>query len=360
MTSHANDDDENDDERWQFSWQEFVDAGERVRELLGTATPLRRSEWLSRELSANVFLKMETSLPTRSFKHRGSANVLLTALGQSNELAYHVVASSGGSHGLAVAWSCRELKLACTIFIPTATSDAIRDEIAALGCDDVRVAGVNWFQAHTAALEFVRSLDGSVKPLYLHPFAQRDIALGQGTLAAEILGGAHRQLADVDDIIGSVGGGGMLAGVCACVRAFEEQEQEESGDDDKRRRRIFAVETRGADCFAQSRAANKLVRLDAIESIATTLGARSTTAPIFALLTDNVHDSFVVDDRDAVASMRDILEHERVLVEPACACTIAALRLNAKQFKNRTVVVILCGSNISFTLASQYFQQYLS
>jgi len=110
---------------------------------------------------------------------------------------------------------------------------------------------------------------------------------------------------------------------------------------------LIAVETVGADCFHHSIRQGRLVTLDRITSIAKTLGAKRTVESIFNVFQrNNAKDRmFVVSDEDTVKAMTMILDNEKILVEPACACNVAALLKNKELFRGKKLVVIMCGAN---------------
>ena len=110
--------------------------------------------------------------------------------------------------------------------------------------------------------------------------------------------------------------------------------------------RIWGVETEGADCMAKSLAAGKIVTLEAITSIARTLGAPAPSERTFAMAQQHLESVTVVPDREAVDAVRFLLERLKVLTEPAASCTLAAAdRLRGQFSADRHVVLLLCGGN---------------
>jgi threonine dehydratase len=140
----------------------------------------------------------------------------------------------------------------------------------------------------------------------------------------------------VTDVVVSIGGGGFAAGVATAIKAL------------KPGVRVWGVETEGADCMSKSLAAGEIVTLDAITSIARTLGAPAPSATTFAMAKELFESVTVVSDREAMDALRLILERLKVMTEPAAACTLAAAdKLHMKFTPEQHVVLIFCGGNMS-------------
>ncbi len=153
---------------------------------------------------------------------------------------------------------------------------------------------------------------------------------GQGTLGLEIA----EDLPEVTDVIVSIGGGGFIGGVATAIKSLKPSV------------RIWGVETEGADAMSKAIAAGRPVQLEAITSIARTLGAPSVSADTLALAHKYVESVAVVPDREAVLALRFLLERAKVLTEPAAACTLAAAdRLKDRFTTDSRLVLVLCGGN---------------
>jgi threonine dehydratase len=131
----------------------------------------------------------------------------------------------------------------------------------------------------------------------------------------------------------SIGGGGLIAGIALAIKQQRPDVE------------IVGVETRGADAMHRALAAGEVVRLPAITSIARTLAAPAVCERTLAATRSYVDDVVVVDDRDAVAAIGELQERLGVTVEPAAACTLAALRTGAVAAKAETLL-LLCGRNV--------------
>ena len=286
-------------------------------------TPLMASATLSERLKTNVYVKLELFQKTGSFKVRGAFNKALNLAPE--ERGHGLVAVSGGNHAQAVAFAARNLGLKAVILMPESTPRNYVDATRGYGAEIKFAADVS---AAFREVDAYRSQGWS----YIHPFDDPVVMAGQGTIGLEIL----EDVPQVTDIVVSIGGGGLIGGIATAVRAL------------KPFARIWGVETEGADCMAQSLAAGKIVTLDAITSIARTLGAPAPSEQTLAMAKELLESVTVVSDAEALAALRFLLERLKVLTEPAASCTLAAADKLKEQFsKERHVVLVLCGGNMA-------------
>ena len=210
---------------------------------LAHRTPLMHSVFLSNRLGAQVYLKLECLQKTGSFKPRGAFNKMLSLT--EPERRRGVVAVSGGNHAQGVAFAARHLGIAATVVMPAGTPANYVDATRNYGAAVVLTPDI-----HTAFAEVDRlKAEGLVE---VHPFDDRFVAAGQGTIGLEIL----EDLPDVSHLYVSIGGGGLITGVASAIRSIKPEV------------RVVGVETAGADAMSQSLAAGRLVELPAITSIA--------------------------------------------------------------------------------------------
>jgi threonine dehydratase len=287
-------------------------------------TPLTASAVLSERLKTNVYVKLELFQKTGSFKVRGAFN---KALGlKAEERGQGIVAVSGGNHAQAVAYAARTLGLKYIILMPESTPANYVDATRGYGAEIHFAANVGAAFAEVAEYE----RQGWA---YIHPFDDPVVIAGQGTIGLEIL----EDVPQVTDIIVSVGGGGLIGGIATAVRSLKPSV------------RMWGVETEGADCMSKSLAAGHVVTLEAITSIARTLGAPAPSELTLAMAQSLLENVTVVSDAEALVALRFLLERLKVLTEPAASCTLAAAERLKDQFsKERHVVLVLCGGNMPF------------
>jgi len=287
-------------------------------------TPLFESVQLSAICGKSVLLKMDCYQPCGSFKIRGIGRICAEHVEAGTR---HLVCSSGGNAGLAVAYSARQLGVAATVVVPETTSAEVCDRIRLEGAE-VIVHGEVWDVADVHAKGLSKQVGGGE---YIHPFEHPTVWRGHATMMEE----AATQCERPDVVVVSVGGGGLLCGIMEGL--------DRSGWGDVQ---VVAVETKGADSLAASVAAGELVTLDRIDSIATTLGARRVTPKAYEYATTRNIMPWVVPDAAAVDACLRFSEDHNVLVEPSCGASLSPVYDNASVIaKARSVLVIVCGGS---------------
>jgi threonine dehydratase len=299
-------------------------AAERIQPYLAP-TPLVYSHYYSKRVGAKVYLKLEIMQPTHSFKVRGAFNAMLSLPPAQRERG--VITSSQGNHGMGVAYAGATLDLPVTVYLSHATPESRLNMLRDLGAEIV-LHGDSWDEANQRAMEIAFN----DKRAYIHPFNDPNVMAGQATIMLEML----NQQPSIDLAVASIGGGGLLSGLISAAKQLSPGT------------RVVGVETVGADCMSRSREAGAIVELPAITSVATSLGARRTEPLQFQLVTSYAEDLVVVPDDDAIREVVATLAEEKLLIEPAAGCTLAALT-NAQIHvePHETVVVVLCGANLS-------------
>lgn len=285
-------------------------------------TPTLIDTFLCERLGTNVYLKHELLQRTGAFKVRGAFNKMLQLTEDERERG--VVAVSAGNHAQAVAYAAKVLGVRSVILMPENTPDNYVQKTRKHGAD------VRFFPTLACAFDAASSfeLEGYV---YIHPFDDRDVIAGQGTIGLEIL----EDVPDVTDVIVSIGGGGLSGGVACAIRSLRPNVN------------VWGVETHGAHSMSAALDAGEVVELPEITSIARTLGAARVGALNFELAKEYLSGVTVVDDSEAVAEMFCLLDKAKVLTEPATSCTLAAAeRLRDNFGPDSHVVLILCGGNI--------------
>ncbi|CAL9614002.1 threonine/serine dehydratase [Streptomyces sp. enrichment culture] len=283
-------------------------------------TPTVPSPGLSALLGVPVTAKLELLQRTGSFKARGAASRLL-ALGEA-ERAAGVVAVSGGNHGIALAVMASALDVKATVVMPR-SAPARAVEIAESAGASVRLTDdMDGAFALTARLR--------EKGLTLvHPFDDPEVIAGQGTVGLELAEDAD----DVTDVLVSIGGGGLISGVAAALRARRPGV------------RVWGVETEGAQAMSEALAAGGPVPV-ALSSIVSTLSAPSVSALTYEHVAELVTEVLVVPDREAVRGSLDLAEHAKVWTEPAAGCLLPAARqVRERAGDGARLALVVCGGN---------------
>jgi len=290
-------------------------------------TPLVHNQTLSHRLGTNVYLKLEMFQRTGAFKVRGAFNKMLSL--STAERQRGVVAVSGGNHAQAVACAARELGVRAIVLMPKSTPGNYLEATCRYGAEVVLADDMQ------QAFERVCNYEARGYT-HVHPFDDPLVIAGQGTLGLEIL----EDLPQVTDVFVSIGGGGLAAGVGTAIKGLQKAIRPQV--------QIWGVETEGADSMAQALAANRVVELPRITSIARTLGAPAVSEMTLALAQRYLARVSVVSDAEALSSLRLLLERVKIVTEPAASCTLAAAEKLKDNFsEDDHVVLILCGGNLA-------------
>jgi L-serine/L-threonine ammonia-lyase len=283
-------------------------------------TPLLESGAMAARAGQSVWLKMDALQPCGSFKLRGIGHACEEYVRRG---ARRFISSSGGNAGIAAAYAGRKLGVPVVVVVPETTSQRARALIARERAEMV-VHGSSWQEANALAQSMIGERDA-----FIHPFDDPLLWEGHASMIDEVAGEGLRP----DAVVLSVGGGGLLCGVVEGLR------RNGLGNVP-----VIAVETEGADSYAQSLAAGERIELPAIRSIATSLGARRVSERAFALAAEHPVYPVVVSDRDAVRACLRFMDDHRVVVEPACGAALAlAYEAGSALAQYDNVLVIACG-----------------
>jgi len=291
-------------------------------------TPLDPAKSLSRRLGNSVLLKREDCQPVFSFKLRGAYNKMAQLSAQS--LARGVICASAGNHAQGVALSAHRLKCRAVIVMPTTTPKVKIDGVSALG-GEVVLHGDSYSDAYLKALE-IEQAEGLT---FVHPFDDPDVIAGQGTIAMELLRQHH---GPIDAIFVAIGGGGLISGVAAYVKAVRPEIK------------IIGVQTVDSDAMVRSVRAGKRVQLADVGLFADGTAVKLVGEETFRLVRELV-DDFVLVDTDAVcAAMKDVFQDTRSIVEPSGALGVAGLKqyVETHKPKGKTFVAVTSGANMNF------------
>ncbi|CAM3842267.1 L-serine ammonia-lyase [Kerstersia gyiorum] len=283
-------------------------------------TPLIESDCLSDISGRNIWLKLDALQPPGSFKIRGIGAACEAHARQGKR---RFISSSGGNAGIAVAYAGRKLAIPVVVVVPETTTERARALIRAQGAELI-VHGSAWHEANALAQSMLGEDDA-----FLHPFDDALLWQGHASLVDEVASAGVKP----DAIVLSVGGGGLFCGIVEGLQR--------NGWADVP---VITAETIGADALARSIAANERIALDAITSIATSLGARQVCEQAFTLAGQHPVHSVVVSDEAALNACTRFLDDHRMLVEPACGASLAVAYDRHEVLDSfGNVLVVVCG-----------------
>ena len=267
-------------------------------------TPLEHAPKLSARLGNAVSLKREDLQPTFSFKLRGAYNKL-ASLGDAARRR-GVVAASAGNHAQGVALAARALNIPALVVMPETAPRIKVEAVERLGAEVV-LAGDSYDGAreHAEGLALARGMTS------VPPFDDADVIAGQGTVAMEIV---RQQGEPLDAVFVEVGGGGLIAGVSAYIKALWPET------------RIVGVEAEEAPTLHAALAAGERVVLDRVGTFADGAAVRQIGAEPFRIAQTCVDEVVLVTDDEICAAIKDIFEDTRSIAEPAGALGVAGLK----------------------------------
>jgi threonine dehydratase len=282
-----------------------------------------RGDEVERMAGTQPLLKLELFQHAGSFKPRGAMAVMLGL--SPEQLARGVTAVSAGNHAMAVGYAARALGTTAKVVMPRTANVARIDGCRAYGAEVVLVDDVH--QAFARAKE-IEETEGRT---FVHPFEGPLTVLGTATLGLELC----EQAPDLDAVIVPIGGGGLCAGVAAAVKQKLPHVK------------VFGVEPEGADTMHRSFRSGRPERIDAVRTIADSLGAPYAAPYSFALCRRFVDELVLVNDDQLRAAMRLLFRGAKLAVEPAGAAATAALCGPLRErLAKKNVGVIVCGANI--------------
>lgn len=290
-------------------------------------TKLIHSDFFS-EISGNeVYLKPENMQHTGAFKLRGAYNKISQLT--SEEKNKGVITSSAGNHAQGVAFAAKKLGVKAVICMP-ATTPILKVEATKNFGAEVILHGDGFDDAFKHSLELQKKFGY----IYVHPFNDREVLLGQGTTALEII----NELKDVDAILVPIGGGGFASGVSLATKLVSPQVK------------VIGVEPANAACMKVALDANKIISLKSADTVADGCAVKTAGSLTFEFCKKYLDEIITVNEMEIMSALLSLIEKHKLIAEGAGVLSLAAL--NKLNFKNKKVVAIVSGGNIDISTLS--------
>ena len=302
--------------------RDVQDAAARIRPH-AIHTPLLRQYALEESLGPEVYLKAENLQRTGAFKFRGAFKTLASMA--EHERPSHVITSSSGNHGQAVAAAGFLLGIPITVVMPENAVQIKVDAVKGYGAQ-VKFAGTMSVEREAVAQELGRTSGGIV----IGSFDDPRIIAGQGTAGLEIM----EQLPHVEVILAPLGGGGLLSGIAVAAKAINP------------RVRVIGVEPEGASDAYQSYKSGEIVSLSTVNTIADGLRTNHVGKINFPIIQQLVDDIVLVSDDEIRTAMRTLAIDSKLTVEPSGAVAVAALLFGKVAVDSKKVVAVISGGNV--------------
>ncbi|HEM2548485.1 TPA: threonine ammonia-lyase IlvA [Streptococcus suis] len=306
-----------------------VEQAYEVLKRVVVRTPLDYSRYLSEKYGATVYIKRENEQRVRSFKIRGAYYAISQLSDEEKSLG--VVCASAGNHAQGVAYTCQEMQIPATIFMPITTPQQKIGQVRFFGGDfvDIRLVGDTFDESAQAAQEFTKESGKT----FIDPFDDANVQSGQGTVAYEILEEAEEQSISFDQILVPIGGGGLVAGVSAFLK--------ENAPEIK----IIGVEANGARSMKAAFDKGRPVKLASIDKFADGIAVQKVGASTYEVARKHVDKLIGVDEGWISGTILDLYSKLGIVAEPAGAATVAALEVIKDKIKGQTICCIISGGN---------------
>lgn len=302
-------------------------------------TPLIYSPTFSKMANAAVYLKLENLQMGGSFKIRGATYKIQSHLNEISQKG--VVAASIGNHAQGVALAAKAAGVPATIVMPVWASITKQEATKEYGAELI-LKGENLIET----ISFAHGLAEESGKLFIHPYDDPEVIIGQGTIGLEIL----EDLPDPDIILVPVGGGGLIAGITTAVKALRSETC------------VIGVQAAACPSACEALKAGRPMALsvDEKESLADAIMVPQVGEADFPILRDLVDDIIVVNEDQIATSMLLLLERKKILVEGAAATPLAALLSNSLEItKGSKIVLVISGGNLDSLLLDRVIHQGL-
>ncbi|KAB7707523.1 threonine ammonia-lyase IlvA [Bacillus aerolatus] len=305
--------------------EDIVMANQTLKDIV-IKTPLQKNELLSARYGCNIFLKREDLQVVRSFKLRGAYNFIYSL--PAEERAKGVVCASAGNHAQGVAFSCKQLNIKGTIFMPSTTPRQKISQVKLFGGENVEVilTGDTFDDSYLAARDYCTKEE----MVFVHPFDAYLTIAGQGTVGVEIMNEAPQP---IDFVFCSIGGGGLAAGVGSYMKSISAHTQ------------MIGVEPEGAPSMKTSLANDKVTPLEKIDSFVDGAAVKQVGNLTMEVCKEVLDDIVIVPEGKVCTAILKLYNENAIIAEPAGALTIAALDFYKEKIKGKNVVCVISGGN---------------
>lgn len=313
-----------------FPAVEDIQKASGVLEEILEPTPLQKNPNLSDLYDAQVYLKREDLQMVRSYKIRGAYNKIRSIAPAT--LKYGIVCASAGNHAQGVAFSCNKLHIMGSIYMPVTTPRQKIEQVRMFGKEyiDIVLVGDTFDAANAAAIEYAKKSGKTFIP----PFDDQKIIEGQGTIGYEILSQVKQA---PDYVFVPIGGGGLASGVGAYIKTLSPQTK------------VIGVEPAGAPCMKVAIEKGEVIELEHINKFVDGAAVKKAGKLTYEICKDVLDDIVTVPEGAVCTSIINLYNKSAIVVEPAGALSIAALKFYKEEIQGKNVVCIVSGSNNDIT-----------
>ncbi len=313
-----------------FPTVEAIDKASQVLDEILEPTPFQRNANLSDIYEAEIFLKREDLQVVRSYKIRGAYNKIRTidpALVKNG-----IVCASAGNHAQGVAFSCSKLKIMGSIFMPVTTPKQKIEQVRMFGKEFIEIilTGDTFDTANSAAIKYAEDNNKTFIP----PFDDPKVMEGQGTIGREIV---NQYKEPLDYIFVPIGGGGLASGLGAYLKQISPSTK------------IIGVEPGGAPCMKAAIENGGPIKLEHIDKFVDGAAVQLAGTHTYEVCRQVLDDIVVVPEGAVCTTIIHMYNKSAIVVEPAGALAVAALKFYRDKIKGKRVACIVSGSNNDIT-----------
>ncbi|HWZ45360.1 MAG TPA: threonine/serine dehydratase [Candidatus Saccharimonadales bacterium] len=299
-------------------------AHERIRNSI-TETPLEQVSGPGIPPLVRLLFKREDLQETGSFKLRGATNRIMELT--PGERAMGIIAASNGNHGRGVAAAARKIGVPAEVYVSSYASTSKIQKIEEYGAI-VRRVGDDPLDAEIAA----RSAATAAGKTYISPYNDPEVIAGQGTIAVELL----RQQPGIDAVFVAVGGGGLIGGIGAYLKWVSPKTE------------VVGCWPENSRVLLESIKAGKIIDVPEQPTLSeSTAGGLEPGSITLDICKGVIDSSVLVTEEEILAAMCGLQKSKDLLIEGAAAVALAAFHKQARHYEGKTVVVVICGGNIS-------------
>lgn len=319
-----------------LTFAEIEEARERIRGSI-SMTPCSSSTLLSKRTGSKVYLKLENLQITGSFKERGACNKLMTLTAE--ERARGVIASSAGNHAQALAYHGSRLGINTKIVMPEGTPLVKITRTKSFGAEVV-LHGSNYDDAYQHA----RALEQEEGRVFAHPFDDRAVMAGQGTIGLELM----EQNPYLDVVLVAIGGGGLISGIATAIKETNPKI------------RVIGVEPAVLPSMKRAVELGHTTELQEATTLADGVAVRRVGELTLANVQRYVDDIVTVSEEQIANAILTLLEQDKTVAEGAGASPVAALLAGLiPNIQNKRVCPVICGGNIDVNVIARIIERGL-
>ena len=309
---------------------EAIEKASGVLEEILTPTPFQKNNNLSDIYGAEVYLKREDLQMVRSYKIRGAYNKIRSI--DPENMKNGIVCASAGNHAQGVAFSCSKLKIMGSIFMPVTTPKQKIEQVRMFGREYIEIVltGDTFDAANSAAITYAKENNKTFIP----PFDDPKVMEGQGTIGLEIL---KQTEAPLDYIFVPIGGGGLASGLGSYIKQMAPTTK------------VIGVEPAGAPCMKAAMENGGVIKLAEIDKFVDGAAVQQAGAFTYEVCKQVLDDIVIVPEGAVCTTIIHMYNKSAIVVEPAGALAVAALKQYKEQIKGKRVACIVSGSNNDIT-----------